>query len=204
MLMQLQQVQQQLQGLNLGEQHQDPSQILFLQESVSSSFSQGAPNPKKPGENLPGEKIKAVSAKLEKKPTDALKFPALKVFTVDDPDTQDTLTFSLDTRRLLAFKLGKVHEVRTKPAPIREIRGSHWKMTAQDGGYNPPQITDLGAKKDIDPPTYTTLFKLKQAILNTARAEDALCTQQHVVGEARELRLDQAVQNELVQTFHLR
>ncbi|MGD9592857.1 MAG: hypothetical protein AB7V32_10085, partial [Candidatus Berkiella sp.] len=159
---------------------QDPANFNFVQSTVSTKFSQGAPNPKKPTETLPPQHLKAVASQLEKHPEDAKKFPALHVFTVDDPDTQETLTFSLDTRRLLTFKMGKVHQARVERATVRDLRTSTWKMTHENGGYTPPTMTDMNARKDAMPETYTTLYKLRREIEQASQAEDALCAQQHV------------------------
>lgn len=170
---------------------EDPEQFLFLQDTVSPTFTAGT-------------HLKAAAQALNKEPLSALKYPPIRVFHAQDPDEDEAqvLTFSLDTRRLLTFRMAKVHQVNTKPANIREIRQECWKMTSESGGYITPQMTSTPNKEGY-PAQYTTLFKLRTDLERVQAQAAQHCQAHHIVGEAREAYLDQQVQAQVVPKFNL-
>ncbi len=161
-------------------QVQDPTPILWLHQTVSPKFSQGA----KPGQ--PGEKIERVAAQLEKKPEMALDFPPLQVFTLTDPDDHETHIYSLSNRRLLAFKTAGIKQAKVQPTKFRDVMTSLWKMTSKDGGYSFPKATMMDKQNDCEPDTYTTLGKFKREMQQLIAVHTAHCVANNIVGEARE------------------
>ncbi|MBS0287366.1 MAG: hypothetical protein JSR17_08725 [Proteobacteria bacterium] len=177
-------------------QIEDPEKFLFLQDTVSPTFSTGA-------NGGPGKHLKAVAAEIQAKPDLAKQFPPLKVFHVDDPETEEACTFSLDTRRLLTFRMAKVHAVKTTPASFREIRQSTWKMTSEEGGIITPGMTST-PNKDAYPHSYTTLYKLRSELERLTQQGMQHCQANNIVGEAREAYLDQTIEPAIRAAFHLR
>jgi hypothetical protein len=122
----------------------DPTNFLFLHQTVSEEFSQGA----HPGD--PGQRLEAVAAQIREGVVDPLTFPPLSIFTITDPDgLLGTETYSLNNRRLYVFKKAGVQAVNIRRATLQEVLGSLWKMTNESGGYYYPNLTHFGDKDAV-------------------------------------------------------
>ncbi len=167
----------------------NPKELLWLHQTISPCFSQGAPDPDPkaaPGAKLPGEHVKKVADDLKKNPDLAQDFPPLKVFTLTDPDTGLDYTYSLSNRRLTAFRMGNVPLVKTQQATDEEIFTALWKMTSVDGGNTQPQMTLVNKQHDTKPAETTTLGKFKVEMTEKARsrlfAYEQFCAANDIVG----------------------
>lgn len=131
----------------------DPSGFLFIHHTISPTFSQGATL------GSPGEHLDKVANDIREGTTDPMDFPALPIFTIDDPDGElGTETFSLSNRRLYVFKSANVTNVRIRAATFQEVLDSLWKMTNESGGFYYPKLTQFG-KKDVEPGGLLGKFK---------------------------------------------
>jgi hypothetical protein len=120
----------------------DPSEFRFLHQTISPEFSQGAA----PGSK--GDNLDKVVDDIKKGKTNPLHFPALPIFTIDDPDgTYGTETYSLSNRRLYVFRNSGTNSVNVRAATLQEVVGSLWKMSSTSGGMYIPKTTKFGDKE---------------------------------------------------------
>lgn len=195
-----------------GPQQQDivrrnPKDILWVHQTISPSFSQGAPNPKKKGENLPGEKVLKVAKDIEKGTISVEDFPPLKVFTITDADEGTTTTYSLSNRRLTAFRAAnRTLQIKTMSATMEDIYKSLWKMTSVTGGTNQPTMTlqaNLLGTKESQPAEWTPLGKFKSYIERKAHKYEGQCNVQGIVGLQKERRIVERLEEKARTRFNL-
>lgn len=198
--------------LQQGPQNQDivrrnPKDILWVHQTISPSFSQGAPNPKKKGENLPGEKVLKVASDIEKGKVSVDDFPPLKVFTITDADEGISTTYSLSNRRLTAFRAANTNlQIKTMPATMEDIYKSLWKMTSVTGGVNQPTMTlqaNLLGTKESQPAEWTPLGKFKSYIERKAHKYEGQCDAQGIVGQQKEQTVVQGLARKARAKFNL-
>lgn len=190
----------------------NPKDILWVHQTISPSFSQGAPNPKKKGENLPGEKVEKVASDIAKGKVSVEDFPPLKVFTITDQEEEVTNTFSLSNRRLTAFRIAAASvanrplNIKTIPATMAEIYESLWKMTSVTGGESQPTMTlqaNLKGTKDSQPAEWTPLGKFKSYIEQKAHKYEAQCDAQGIVGAQKRQNVVERLEEKARARFRL-
>lgn len=169
----------------------NPREILWLHHTISPTFSQGAPDPTpdEPNRKKPGRNVLAVANDLKKgtdpdgKKISYQDFPALEVFTLEDPDSREQYTYSLSNRRLTAMRASGISEVKTQPAPFSKIYASLWKMTSLDGGFSQPQSTQLEKGKELRPAKHSTLGKFRDDMEEGKRIYEARCRSHNIVDQ---------------------
>ncbi len=187
----------------------NPKDILWVHQTISPSFSQGAPHPKRKGENLPGEKVEKVASDIQKGKVSVDDFPPLKVFTITDQEEEVTNTFSLSNRRLTAFRIAagnQVLNIKTIPATMEEIYESLWKMTSVTGGSSQPTMTlqaNLKGTKDSQPAAWTPLGKFKSYIERKAHKYEAQCDAQGIVGVQKKQTVVERLEEKARERFRL-
>lgn len=182
----------------------DPKDFLWLHQTISPDFTSGAPNPNKPGENLPGEPIAKVASDLKKNPKMAMDFPPLQIFTLTDPDSEIESTYSLSNRRLTAFKEGNVSEVKVQSAPYLTIFESLWKMTSVNGGYDQPKKTKVARQNDSFPSEETTLGQFRRDMESLMFVSEKYCETNGLDDQARAKYIEENVLPHAQRKYHLR
>ncbi|MCS5711930.1 hypothetical protein [Candidatus Berkiella aquae] len=184
----------------------DPREILWLHQTISPSFAQGAPapTPSDPLRKLPGERVAKVANDIKMDPKIAQKFPPLQVFELTDPDTEEKYTYSLSNRRLTAFRSAGITDVNVQNAEFSQIAHSFWKMTSIDGGFTQPQQTSIASNKTSEPNEQSTLGKFKRHMSRLSYQYENYCRTNGIVGDEKDTYITSRLEEQAKLRFKLK